>query len=99
MKSPSHLIRLICCASRERESISQLAAAEIGLLLRLADRSAFPGEDFYEKLETTSFTEPSALQFVAPSNPHPADRFVWIGAREGFYCSDRAEKSRTAGGA
>src|SRR6266851_8978459 len=97
MKSPSHLIRLICCASRERESISQLAAAEIGSLLGPADRSAFPGEDFYEKLETTSFTEPSALQFVAPSDPHLANRFVWIGAREGFYRSGCAEKSRATG--
>src|SRR5712664_3197104 len=95
MKSPSHLVCLISCASRERESIAHLVAEEIGLLLGPADRSAFPGEHFYEKLETPSFTEPSALQFVARSNAHLADRFVWIGAREGFCRSGGAEKSRT----
>src|SRR5260370_38150464 len=95
MKSPSHLICLICCASRERESISQLAAAEIGLLLGPADRSAFPGEHFYEKLEPISFTKPSALQFVARSNAHRVDRFACLGARKAFRPSGCAEQPRT----
>src|SRR5260370_37514983 len=97
MKSPGHLIRLICCASRERESISQLAAAEIRLLLGAANRSAFPGEDCYEKLETKFFTEPSAFQFMARSNSHLADRFACLGARKAFRPSGCAEQSRTTG--
>src|SRR5258708_30636494 len=85
---------LICGASRTRIYITA-CPAEIRLLLGLADRSAFPGEDFYENLETTSFTESSTLRFGVRTNPHLADRFVWLGAREGFCRSGGAEKSRT----
>src|SRR5260370_41812623 len=88
---------LICGASRTRIYITA-CPAEIRLLLGLAERSAFPGEDFYEKLETTSFTESSTLRFGVLTNPHLADRFVRLVAREGFCRSGCAEKSRTAWG-